>query len=291
MNTNLPVIPQAPFPQMPPVYSEHYSKSRITRSVVKDIIDRMNSQFVHKLPENVEEFSQHISYTEGLAGQFKDYYKNLLRIFFHYFKHLQFPASNLPPTLFMEFRMLKFFNGDKPNCIYPNVGILSNKESDNPPNSSDDHYTFKCDVKELVNLKCKDKILMLVSISNEGDRGHRNLLEIDNKTKIIRIVEPNNIIRSGQFAGYHRFFGPLGYTLSYYQHAYLQAHGGMCTLLADLNYFFPETATYEFIREKFIDYIEWELDNINSGVLSFGNKKSKFLIEVQRDIIYLKPFN
>ena len=283
--------PQAPFPSIPVIHREHYVNRKLTREFIGEIIDRMLSPYCHNLQCDVNQFIQHIAYNEGLGPYFKEYYRHLLKKLFIYFKHLQFESSDLDPVLFMELRMLKFFDGNKGNCIFNKFGLLSNEEFYNP-GEDDTVFTFVFNELKVLsdfigNCPIGKDVLMPVLIHTDGEKsGHRNLLVINKATKTVSIVEPNYRPNmgwefKGKYFGYKKFFEPLGFNVVYKQIECLKNHGGMCTLLSTLGYYFPSKFDYNFVRQKFIDYLEWEINNIKSGVLSFGKKvKKKFKLRL-----------
>jgi hypothetical protein len=277
-------VPQAPFPNTIPRRPEFdFKDRRITRTIVNKVNEYLDSN-EYNLPGIISQFINHIDYTEGLARQFKDHYFNLLSHFFSYFNQLQFLNTSIGYQAFMEIRMLKYFDNERGNYIFNQVANLSNK---NPENE----YRFTIlpnGICEWNSIKCDKVILMLVSLESEGENiGHRNLLEINQSTKRILIVDPNYDIRNNftfddKLEGYRAFFEPLGYNVNYMIIVRIRRHGGLCTLLSILNYYFHQpTFDYSFVREKFIEYLNWEHANMEAGVLTFGNP-------FDQDIKYLK---
>ena len=272
MEIDLP--PQAPFPRMMMNVARYdFTGEEITKEkinlVVKNTINILN------LPGILEQFIQHIGYTEGLGPQFREYYLDILQKYFSYFKQLNFLGTELGYLQFMELRMLKFFDNFQ-NCISDKVGLLTNEPG---------YYEFTVD-----NFENCEKTLMLVKVvTKDNPICHRNLLEIDNKNKIVIITEPNfNKFNWKRFdeklEGYKFFFE--NFQVYYSNIVGLPNHGGMCTLLAILKYYYPTPEfDFAFAREKFIEYLKWELENIKRGSLSFG-KRTKLSV-IDKDIKYL----
>ena len=289
-----PQAPQAPFPELKLPYYEHYdTRIEITPEYASKIKDRMLSKFCYNLTEEINEFIKLITYNEETGHEFQKYYRNLLTKMYVYFKHLRFKGTELSPLSFMELRMLKFFDGNQGNCIFDKLVILTNDEKYtgvDPGEGVLDLVINDIDLEELKKLinTCEKNVIMLVGIHKWEGR-HRNLLILSKNG--IEIIEPNynsEYEQSNELSGYREFAEKLGLPIKYKKIECLKHHGGMCTLMATLNFYYPSYFDFPFARQKVAEYLLWELDNINKCVLSFGKSKINFKFkDVILDIKYL----
>jgi hypothetical protein len=246
-----------------------------------------------------------IDYNDPSQRQpFAHKYLSLIKFLHHYFMEVGFRDIQDAYWSFIQNRIFHYFDKGK-NCIIEGSLDMTNEHQyvTITPKSP-----FRIKIDGLAELKTKieickdDKIFLLIVINDFAetsfhDRAHSNLLVIDRKTKEIYAFEPNydtDIENNNILLAYNNFIKLIGdhirdYTFKGYypqQTCNIGDHGGMCSFIAILSFFYPKgDLTYSKIKERLMEYLKWELKNIENGLLvSFGKTLKN---DFESDIKYL----
>ena len=221
---------------------------------------------------------------------FRHYYIDIIKFIYKYFEAVGFKPVNNSYWQFIQDRMLNYFNKDS-HCIIKGNIVIKNISG---PFYLDINPSF---LKSQIDACKQDNVLILISVQdytycgNDEYFNHSNLFVINKKTGAF-LVDPNygsGGVNPAYIPTYKSLMDFLGYTFdtNYYPHCDVSEHGGMCTLVSILSYFFP-VLDYKLIKEKLMEYLDYEIKNIKRGVLSFGKRKKN---NHDSDIKYLLSLN
>ena len=235
---------------------------------------------------------------------FGDAYHELLEYIHSYFIKLGFP-QNENIYLFMQHRMLEYFNRDNSICV-ANEELVINIFPENK-------IAINLSVDQLKSIieKCKNENgILFISITindfnnftpETGPTRHNNIFVINKIVKEFYAIDSNygNLNINNNI-----LYDALGTKIGFEYQGYLEQrnvsnHGNLCLFISVLSYFVQGDVSYDLIKSEVIKYFRWELENIKKGILpcssgltkglKFG--KSKLLAIINLDINYILNLN